>query len=112
MHLFSFPITLLTLGLFALVINAIIILLADHFTDGIQIDGFWWALIFSVIFYLLSLGFRKHLHQQRINSFHFKYDSNLKKLRFFSKNFENPLQNSVKHFISGFYIFTKIKTIY
>ena len=26
-----------------------------------------------------------------------------------SKNFENPLQNSVKHFISGFYIFTKIK---
>lgn len=47
-HLFSIPITLLTLGLFSLVINAIIILLADRFTDGIQIDGFLWAIIFSV----------------------------------------------------------------
>ena len=56
LHLFSFPITLLTLGLFALVINAIIILLADHFTDGIQIDGFGGHL-FSVWLYLLSLLF-------------------------------------------------------
>ena len=56
LHLFSFPITLLTLKLFALVINAIIILLADHFTDGIQIDGFWWPL-FSVLSCLLLLLF-------------------------------------------------------
>ena len=48
LHLFSFPITLLTLGLFALVINAIIVLIADCFIDGINIDGFLWALIFSV----------------------------------------------------------------
>lgn len=48
LHLFSFPITLLTLGLFALVINAIIVLIADYFIDGINIDGFLWALIFSV----------------------------------------------------------------
>ena len=52
--LFSLPITILTLGLFSLVINAIIILLADHFTDGIQIDGFWWALIFSVALSIIT----------------------------------------------------------
>ena len=52
--LFSLPITILTLGLFSLVINAIIILLADHFTGGIQIDGFWWALIFSVALSIIT----------------------------------------------------------
>ena len=48
LSLLSLPITILTLGLFSLVINALIILLADKFTKGINVDGFWWALIFSV----------------------------------------------------------------
>ena len=48
LSLLSLPITILTLGLFSLVINALIILLADKFTEGINVDGFWWALIFSV----------------------------------------------------------------
>ncbi len=48
LSLLSLPITILTLGLFSLVINALIILLADRFTEGINVDGFWWALIFSV----------------------------------------------------------------
>ncbi len=45
----TLPISLLTLGLFLFVINAIIILVADYLMDGIRIDGFWWALIFSLI---------------------------------------------------------------
>jgi putative membrane protein len=49
LSLFSFPITILTLGLFSLIINALIILLADYFTDGININGFWWAFIFSIL---------------------------------------------------------------
>jgi putative membrane protein len=48
LSLLSLPITILTLGLFSLVINALIILLTDKFTEGINVDGFWWALIFSV----------------------------------------------------------------
>lgn len=48
LSLLSLPITILTLGFFSLVINALIILLADKFTEGINVDGFWWALIFSV----------------------------------------------------------------
>jgi putative membrane protein len=47
--LFTIPITILTLGLFLLVINAIIILLADYLVDGFSVDGFWWALLFSLI---------------------------------------------------------------
>lgn len=47
--LFTIPITILTLGLFLLVINAIIILLVDYFVRDFQVDGFWWALAFSLI---------------------------------------------------------------
>jgi len=50
--LFTLPVTILTLGLFLLVINAVIILLADGFISGFGVDGFWVALIFSL---LLSL---------------------------------------------------------
>jgi putative membrane protein len=52
--LFSLPITILTLGLFSLVINAIIVLIADYFIDGINIDGFLWALIFSVALSIIT----------------------------------------------------------
>ncbi|MCP4125215.1 MAG: phage holin family protein, partial [Bacteroidetes bacterium] len=36
---FTIPITIFTLGLFLLVINAIIILLTDNFVDGFYVDG-------------------------------------------------------------------------
>lgn len=45
----TIPITIVTLGLFLLVINAGIILMADYFVDGFSIDGFFSALIFSVL---------------------------------------------------------------
>ena len=45
----TIPVTILTLGLFLLVINAALILLADWFIGGFQVDGFLWALIFSLI---------------------------------------------------------------
>lgn len=47
--LFTLPITILTLGLFLFVINALIIIIADKFIDDIKIDGFFWALIFSLV---------------------------------------------------------------
>lgn len=47
--LLTLPVTVITLGIFLFVINALIILLAAKLTDGIQIDGFWWALLFSII---------------------------------------------------------------
>ena len=47
--LLTFPITLVTLGLFLLVINAIIILVCDKFLDGFRVDSFWNALLFSIV---------------------------------------------------------------
>jgi putative membrane protein len=48
----TLPATLITFGLFLLVINAVIILLADYLVSGFNVSGFWWALLFSL---LLSL---------------------------------------------------------
>ena len=47
--LLTLPLTILTLGLFYFVINAIIILLCDHFVDGFEVNGFLTALLFSII---------------------------------------------------------------
>lgn len=45
----TLPVTIFTLGLFYLVINAAMILLCDHFVDGFKVDTFWTALIFSIV---------------------------------------------------------------
>ena len=50
--LLTLPITVVTLGLFLLVINAIIILFTDALIGGFEVSGFWIALLFSL---LLSL---------------------------------------------------------
>ncbi|MCP2044508.1 phage holin family protein [Pontibacter sp. HSC-36F09] len=50
----TIPVTILTLGLFLLVINALIILLADYLIGGFDVDGFLWALIFSLLLSLIS----------------------------------------------------------
>ncbi len=50
----SLPINILTLGLFSLVINALITLLAANMFSGMTIDGFWWALLFSILLSFVS----------------------------------------------------------
>ena len=52
--LFTLPATIFTLGLFLFVINAIIILLVDNFVDGFTVNGFWTALIFSILLSFLQ----------------------------------------------------------
>lgn len=50
----TLPVTILTFGLFLLVINALIILLADRFVDGFTVDGLGWALLFSLLLSFLQ----------------------------------------------------------
>jgi len=49
LQILTFPITIVTLGLFLLVINAGMILLVDWFLSGFDVNGFWWALLFSFL---------------------------------------------------------------
>lgn len=45
----TLPVTIVTLGLFLLVINGIIMLSVGYFIDGFKVDGFWYALLFSLL---------------------------------------------------------------
>lgn len=51
---FTIPVTVFTLGLFLLVINAAIIMLTSNIVKGFTVDGFWWALLFSVILSVIT----------------------------------------------------------
>ncbi len=53
----TIPITFLTLGLFLLVINTILILMVDWLVPGFEVDGFWWALVFSILLALINAIF-------------------------------------------------------
>ncbi len=44
----TLPVTIVTFGLFLLVINAIIIMLASYFVDGFVVHGWLWAVVFSL----------------------------------------------------------------
>ena len=52
--IFTLPVTILTLGLFLLVINALIIILCTNIVGGFSVDSFWTALFFSIILSLLQ----------------------------------------------------------
>lgn len=47
--LFTLPITFVTLGLFLLIINGLIIILCDNIVGGFDVDTFFTALLFSII---------------------------------------------------------------
>lgn len=49
MVLLTLPFTIITLGLFLLVVNAIIIVLCTKIVGGFTVDTFWVAMIFSVV---------------------------------------------------------------
>jgi len=50
----TFPLTILTLGLFIFVLNALLVLLTSAIVPGFDVRNFWWALLFSLVFSLVS----------------------------------------------------------
>ncbi|MDQ3239287.1 MAG: phage holin family protein [bacterium] len=54
LKLLTFPITLVTLGLFSWVINALMLMLADALTPGFQITTFWVALLAALLLSFIS----------------------------------------------------------
>lgn len=53
----TIPITVFTLGIFILVINAFIVLMASYIIPGFEVRNFWWALLFSIILSLVNSFF-------------------------------------------------------
>lgn len=62
-NLLTLPLNVITLGLFSLVVNALLIMLAAMVVPGFSVENFWWALLFGILLALISAlfgaGFRK-----------------------------------------------------
>jgi putative membrane protein len=54
LKLLTLPLTIMTLGLFSLVINALLIMLTAKLVPGFQVQGFLWALAFSLVLALVN----------------------------------------------------------
>jgi putative membrane protein len=54
MIILTFPITLITFGLFLLVINATVVLMAEYFISGFTVASFWWAMGFAIVLSLIN----------------------------------------------------------
>jgi putative membrane protein len=50
----TLPITVITLGLFLLVINALLLLLVDKIVPGFHVNGFWGAVFGSILISIVS----------------------------------------------------------
>lgn len=50
----TLPITIVTLGLFLIVLNALLFWFAGSILKGFQVAGFWWALAGAVLYSLIS----------------------------------------------------------
>jgi putative membrane protein len=61
--LLTLPITVVTLGLFLLVLNALMFWMAGSMLKGFQVNGFWWAVGGAILYSLIS-GFLSNLINQ------------------------------------------------
>jgi putative membrane protein len=64
---FTLPLNILTLGLFTLVINALLILLAAAIVPGFAVQGFWWALLFGIVLAVVNFALSPLLTTPKID---------------------------------------------
>jgi putative membrane protein len=70
--LITLPFTVFTFGLFLLVINAVIIMIASAWVKEFKVDGFWWALIFSIIVSIITSLLEKLINPRHENPNNFR----------------------------------------
>jgi len=52
----TLPINILTLGIFILIINALLFMFVAYLVPGVEVDGFWSAFLGALILSILSIG--------------------------------------------------------
>ncbi len=60
--LLTLPLTLLTLGLFLLIINGLMLWLVAALVDGFHVNGFWGAVLGSILISIISWVLSRILH--------------------------------------------------
>ncbi len=49
LNFLTLPLNLITLGLFAFVVDAIVLMVVDYFMKGLKIENFWWAFALAIV---------------------------------------------------------------
>lgn len=62
---FTFPITVLTLGLFLIVLNGFIVYIASSFVSGFQVDGMIPSIIFSLVYSVFGIVIDKIMDEKK-----------------------------------------------
>jgi len=57
--LLTLPLSIVTLGIFALLLNAFLILIAAHFVPGVVVSSFWSAFFFGIILALVHMVLKR-----------------------------------------------------
>ena len=50
----TIPLTVITLGLFIFILNGLLVLLASVLVSGFSVVNIWWAILFSLVFSVVS----------------------------------------------------------
>lgn len=58
-EIITLPINILTLGLFTLVINALMVLLVAALVKSFRVKNFWWAILFGLVIYPINFMLSK-----------------------------------------------------
>ena len=59
LRLITLPLTILTFGLFSLVLNTLLVILADYLIPGISFGGFWPSFLLALIVSVLQVVLRR-----------------------------------------------------
>ena len=65
----TLPLTIVTLGLFLFVVNALVVLLASRLIDGFRITNFWWGLLFAFLLSLITSVVYNALDKEKKQNF-------------------------------------------
>ncbi len=69
LEIISFPITILTFGLFSLVLTAFMVEIMDYFVAGISVASFWWALILGVIVSFANSSIDRFMNREKYTKY-------------------------------------------
>ena len=59
LRILTLPLTILTLGIFSLILNALLVMLAGAIVPGVTIAGFWAAFFFAILISLINAFFNR-----------------------------------------------------
>ena len=67
LKLLTLPLTIFSFGIFLLVINAAMLMVASHFVPGFRVDGFFPAFVGAILIFVLNMIWRWMLKPVRRN---------------------------------------------